>query len=53
MTGNLADVLELDRIGVQVVSVRESGLDTGDPVRNLLLAVISWVAAPVNQPVVE
>ena len=33
MTRNLGDVLELDRIGVQVVSVRESWLDTGGPVR--------------------
>jgi hypothetical protein len=43
MTGNLADVLELDRIGVQVVSVRESWLDTGSPVRTLLIAIFSWV----------
>jgi DNA invertase Pin-like site-specific DNA recombinase len=44
MTGNLADVLELDRIGTKVVSVRESWLDTGGPVRSLLVAIISWVA---------
>jgi len=44
MTGNLADVLELDRVGVQVVSVRESWLDTGSPVRTLLLAIFSWLA---------
>jgi len=43
MVGNLADVLELDRIGVQVVSVRETWLDTGGPVRNLLVAIFSWV----------
>ena len=41
MVGNLSDVLELDRIGVQVVSVREGWLDTGsrarqpDPARSL------------------
>jgi hypothetical protein len=29
MVGNLRDVLELDRCGVQVVSVRETWLDTG------------------------
>lgn len=44
MVGNLQDVLELDRIGVQIVSVREPWLDTGGPVRSLLLAIFSWVA---------
>jgi putative DNA-invertase from lambdoid prophage Rac len=44
MIGNLQDVLELDRIGVTVVSVRESWLDTGGPVRSLLIAIFSWVA---------
>jgi putative DNA-invertase from lambdoid prophage Rac len=39
MVGNLQDVLELDRIGVQVVSVREPWLDTGGPVRTLLIAI--------------
>ena len=41
MIGNVSDVLELDRVGVQVVSVRESWLDTGSPVRTLLLAISS------------
>jgi DNA invertase Pin-like site-specific DNA recombinase len=44
MVGNLQDVLELDPVGVQVVSVRESWLDTGSPVRTLLVAIFSWVA---------
>lgn len=44
MAGNLNAVLELDRIGVQVVSVREPWLDTGGPVRSLLVAIFSWVA---------
>ena len=44
MIGNVSDVLELDRVGVQVVSVRESWLDTGSPVRTLLLAIFSWLA---------
>jgi DNA invertase Pin-like site-specific DNA recombinase len=44
MVGNLQAVLELDRIGVQVVSVREPWLDTGGPVRSLLVAIFSWVA---------
>jgi DNA invertase Pin-like site-specific DNA recombinase len=53
MTGNLADVLELDRIGVQVVSVRESWLDTGSPVRTLLIAIFSWVAEQERNRLVE
>ncbi len=44
MVGNLQAVLELDRIGVQVVSVMEPWLDTGGPVRSLLIAIFSWVA---------
>lgn len=44
MVGNLQAVLALDRSGVQVVSVRESWLDTGGPVRSLLLAIFSWIA---------
>jgi putative DNA-invertase from lambdoid prophage Rac len=44
MVGNLTDVLELDRVGVQVVSVRESWLDTSGPTRNLLVAIFSWCA---------
>ncbi len=53
MTGNLADVLEMDRIGVQVVSVRETWLDTGGPVRNLLIAIFSWVAEQERSRLVE
>jgi len=44
MVGNLQDVLELDRIGVEVVSVREPWLDTGGPVRTLLIGIFSWCA---------
>ncbi|UJR87357.1 MULTISPECIES: recombinase family protein [Sandaracinus] len=39
MVGNLHAVLELDRCGVEVVSVREPWLDTGGPVRALLIAI--------------
>jgi DNA invertase Pin-like site-specific DNA recombinase len=53
MTGNLADVLELDRVGVTVVSVRESWLDTGGPVRSLLIAIFSWVAEQERARLVE
>ena len=53
MTGNLTDVLELDRLGVTVVSVRESWLDTGCPVRSLLVAIFSWVAEQERARLVE
>ncbi len=44
MVGNLNDLLELDRIGVQVASVRETWLDTSGPTRGLLVAIFSWCA---------
>ncbi|MGO8996496.1 MAG: recombinase family protein [Polyangiaceae bacterium] len=53
MVGNLQDVLELDRIGVTVVSVRETWLDTGSPVRSLLVAIFSWVAEQERTRLVE
>jgi DNA invertase Pin-like site-specific DNA recombinase len=53
MTGNLTDVLELDRVGVTVVSVRESWLDTGSPVRSLLVAILSWVAEQERARLIE
>lgn len=53
MVGNLSAVLELDRVGVTVVSVRESWLDTGSPVRTLLVAIFSWVAEQERHRLVE
>jgi len=44
MVGAIQTVLELDRLGVQVVSVKEPWLDTTGPVRSLLVAVFGWVA---------
>lgn len=44
MIGNLQTVLELDKLGVQVVSMREPWLQMDSPVRSLLIAVFSWVA---------
>jgi DNA invertase Pin-like site-specific DNA recombinase len=41
---NVNAVLELERLGVTVISVREPWLDTGGPVRSLLVAIFSWVA---------
>jgi DNA invertase Pin-like site-specific DNA recombinase len=53
MSKNLAAVLELDRIGVQIISVREPWLDTGGPVRELLIAIFSWVAEQERTRLVE
>jgi putative DNA-invertase from lambdoid prophage Rac len=44
MVGSITTLLELDRIGVQVVSTREPWLDTSGPVRSLLVAIFGWVA---------
>src|ERR1019366_7298318 len=40
--GNLLAVRDLDRIGVQIVSVKEAWLDTTGPTRTLLVAIFSW-----------
>jgi putative DNA-invertase from lambdoid prophage Rac len=53
MIGNLNDLLELDRLGVQVVSVRESWLDTAGPTRGLLVAVFSWAAEQERARLIE
>ncbi len=53
MIGNMQDVTELDRIGVTVVSVRESWLDTGGPVRALLIAIFSWCAEQERARLIE
>ena len=44
MAGCIDTVLELDRLGVPVLSVREPWLDTSGPVRSLLVAIFGWVA---------
>lgn len=43
MAATVGDVLELDRLGVAVVSVRESWLDTSGPTRGLLVAIFGWL----------
>ncbi len=50
---NLQDILELDRVGVEVVSAREAWLDTGSPVRSLLVAIFSWVAEQERERLVS
>jgi DNA invertase Pin-like site-specific DNA recombinase len=53
MAGNVADALALDKAGVKLISVREPWLDTGGPVRDLLLAIFSWVAQEERNRLIE
>lgn len=53
MVGNLRTVIEFDRIGVQVISVKEPWMDTSGPVRDLLLAIFSWVAEQERRRISE
>jgi len=43
MARTVRDVLELDRLGVAVVSHRETWLDTTGPARGLLVAIFGWL----------
>lgn len=53
MQGNINDVLDLDRLGVQVVSVREPWMASGGSSRNLLLAIFSWLAEEERRVLIE
>jgi DNA invertase Pin-like site-specific DNA recombinase len=53
MVGCITTVLELDRLGVEVVSIREPWLDTAGPVRSLLLAIFGWVAEQERARLIE
>lgn len=53
MVGAINAVLELDRLGVRVLSVREGWLDTGGPVRPLLVAIFGWVAEQERTRLIE
>jgi putative DNA-invertase from lambdoid prophage Rac len=44
MAGNLNTILELDRIGVRVVSSREPWLDNASAIRPLLIGIFGWIA---------
>lgn len=46
-------VLELDRLGVTIVSHSEPWLDTQGPVRPLLLSIFAWVAQQERDRLVE
>lgn len=53
MHGNIQDVLRLDRAGVRIVSAQEPWLDTRGPVRELLVAIFSWVAEQERSRMIE
>jgi putative DNA-invertase from lambdoid prophage Rac len=53
MIGAVQTVLELDRLGVPVISVREPWLDTSGPVRPLLVAIFGWVAEQKRARLIE
>ena len=46
-------VLELDALGVKIISVQESWLDMEGPVRSLLVAVFAWVASQEKARLIE
>lgn len=53
MIGNIQTVLDLDRRGIETVSVQEPWLDTGGPVRELLIAIFSWIAEQERARLIE
>jgi len=53
MVGAVNTVLELDRLGIQVISLREPWLDTSGPVRSLLVAIFGWVAEQERSRLIE
>jgi putative DNA-invertase from lambdoid prophage Rac len=53
MAGNLNTILELDRIGVRVVSSREPWLETASAIRPLLIGIFSWIAEQERMRIAE
>lgn len=53
MTGAINTVLELDRLGVPVLSVLERWFDTSGPVRPLLVAIFGWMAEQERTRLIE
>ena len=53
LAGNVRDIEALTSCGVDVVSCREPWLDTGGPVRELLIAIFSWVAQQERARLIE
>lgn len=53
MPETVRTVLELERAGVELVSVKEPWLDAKGPVRSLLVSIFSWVAEQERSRLVE
>jgi putative DNA-invertase from lambdoid prophage Rac len=53
MAEQVANALELERIGVAVLSAQEPWLDTTGPVRSLLVSVFAWVAEQERRRLIE
>jgi DNA invertase Pin-like site-specific DNA recombinase len=53
MGDTVARVLELERLGLDLISAREPWLDTSGPVRSLLVSVFAWVAEFERRRLVE
>jgi len=51
--GCMVRVAELDRLGVVVVSLKESWLDTSGPARSLLVSVFAWAAEQERSRLIE
>ena len=53
LVGNMTAVLELDRLGIEIVSVTEPWLSNAGPVRDLLIAIFSWCAQQERARLIE
>jgi DNA invertase Pin-like site-specific DNA recombinase len=53
MGGNVRDLLALDQCGVTVISAKEQWMDTAGPIRDLLIAIFSWVAQQERARLIE
>lgn len=53
MSKVIETVVELDRLGVAVVSHQEAWLDTSGPTRSLLVALFAWVAEQERARLIE
>ena len=53
MAGNLRDFVALDTAGVSVISARESWMNVGGQVRELLIGIMSWVAQQERARLIE
>lgn len=53
LSGNLNDFIALGRAGVRVLSVKEPWMDSAGPMRELLIAIFSWVAQQERTRLIE